>query len=288
MSENNKQVATTPVERLRAMTEKPSVMKQFEASLKGETGAFMASLIELFLSDQTLQKCDPAKVIVEAAKAASLRLPVNKGLGIAWILPYKNVPTFIIGYRGYIQLAMRTGLYKYINAGPVYEGELVGEDKLSGAIDLSGKKESDEVEGFFGYFKTLNGFEKTIYATKQDLLDHGKKYSPSFSSKYSPWQTKPDSMCRKTIIIELLSKWGLMSVEMANGITIDSDSANEQDYQENANADIIDVSPTETVDNSTGEIVDNQQEQEQGDAPPTQEELEKFEGSQEEEPAFAA
>lgn len=84
----------------------------------------------------------------------------------------------------------------------------------------------------------------------------------------------------------LLGKFGLMTIEMADGMEVVKDS--EQDYQENANADIIDVSPTETVDNSTGEIVDNQQEQEQGDAPPTQEELEKFEGSQEEEPAFAA
>ena len=105
-----------------------TIRAQLRNSLKENAGAFMSSMIDLYSSDRTLQECDPEKVALECVKAAALNLPLVKSLGFAYVVPYKKVPTFIVGYKGLIQLAQRTGLYKTINADVVYEGELRGVD----------------------------------------------------------------------------------------------------------------------------------------------------------------
>ena len=146
----------TPVKKTRADLIKdamsaPSVQEQFKNALDKNAGPFTASLIDLYVGDNKLQACDPRAVIMEALKAAVLKLPINKALGFAYIIPFnisvKNpdntytsvpTPTFIVGYKGLIQLAMRTGQYKHINADVVYEGELGVKNKLTGEIDLSG------------------------------------------------------------------------------------------------------------------------------------------------------
>ena len=108
------------------------IRAQVKNSLKENAGAFMSSMLDLYSGDSYLQKCDPMAVARECLKAASLNLPIVKSLGFAYVVPYKNEPTFIVGYKGLIQLAQRTGQYKTINSGVVYEGELVGHNKLSG------------------------------------------------------------------------------------------------------------------------------------------------------------
>lgn len=105
--------------------------------------------------------------MLEALKAATLRLPINRQLCFAWIIAYGNKPTFQIGYKGMIQLAMRTGQYKCLNADVVYEGELKGRNKLTGEIDLSGKRTGDIVAGYFAYFEMINGFTKSLYMSRE-------------------------------------------------------------------------------------------------------------------------
>ena len=185
-------------------------------TLKENAGAFSASILDLYNTDRTLQQCDPRAVFGECLKAATLKLPINKQLGFAYVVSYKNIPQFQIGYKGLVQLALRTGAYKYINAGAVYEGEFKGADKLTGEIDLSGEKVSDEVVGYFAYIETTNGFKKAVYSTKKQVTDHAVRYSKSYKSSNSAWATNFDEMATKTVLRNLLSHYGYMSVEMAN------------------------------------------------------------------------
>lgn len=210
-----------PIDKLKHILAAESVQEQFKSVLAENSGAFVASIIDLYNTDRTLQMCDPKNVVMEALKAASLKLPINKQLGFAWIVPYRDgrtgqyIPTFQLGYKGYIQLCMRTGAYKYINADVVYEGELVKHDKLTGEIEIDPEqRKSDKKIGYFAFIETLNGFRKTLYMSVEEVTKHAEQYSKSYGSKNSTWVTDFDAMALKTCLRLLLSKYGIMSVEM--------------------------------------------------------------------------
>jgi len=220
---------TRPIDKLKNILAAQSVQEQFQSVLKENAGAFVASIIDLYNTDRTLQMCDPKNVVMEALKAASLKLPINKQLGFAWIVPYRDsktgqyIPTFQLGYKGYVQLCMRTGAYRYINADVVYEGELVKCDKLTGEIEIDpSKRTSDKKIGYFAFIETLNGFRKTLYMTVEEVTKHAQQYSKSYSSKNSVWATDFDAMALKTCLRLLLSKYGIMSVEMQRAYIEDS------------------------------------------------------------------
>ena len=165
---NGGQVATQrkPVDILKSMMNAESVQEQFKNALGKNSATFVASVIDLYNGDSNLQLCNPKQVVMEALKAATLHLPINKALGYAFIIPFKNSkkdekgnwikvyePTFQMGYKGYIQLAMRTGQYRTINADVVYDGELRKVNKLTGEIAFDGERKSDKVIGYFCYFE---------------------------------------------------------------------------------------------------------------------------------------
>lgn len=245
--------AVTPVDSLKNVLNAPSVQEQFKNALKENASLFVASLIDLYNTDKYLQECKPQQVVVEALKAATLKLPINKALGFAYIVPFKNkgvpTPTFILGYKGYIQLAMRTGFYKFLNADVVYEGEYKGKNKLTGEVDLSGEPISDKVVGYFAHMEMLNGFSKTVYWDHAKVLAHAKKYSKSYGNSTSAWHTNFDEMALKTVVRNLISKFGYLSVEMMNAVTDDL-NADERIEKEvgseikiNANEQTIDIEP---------------------------------------------
>ena len=226
---NGKPAVARPIDKLKNILAAQSVKEQFEAVLQENAGAFVASIIDLYNTDRTLQMCDPKNVVMEALKAASLKLPINKQLGFAWIVPYRDsktgqyIPTFQLGFKGYIQLCMRTGAYRYINADVVYEGELVKCDKLTGEIEIDpSKRTSDKKIGYFAFIETLNGFRKTLYMTVEEVTKHAQQYSKSYGSKNSIWATDFDAMALKTCLRLLLSKYGIMSVEMQRAYIEDS------------------------------------------------------------------
>lgn len=272
-NQQNKQMQVSPVNRLKEVMATPSVQEQFRNAMAENSNLFVASLIDLYASDNYLQQCNPAQVVAEALKAATLKLPINKSLGFAYIVPYqksikvsdgkggdkwekRQIPQFQLGYKGMVQLAMRTGQYRYLNDGVVYEGEFKGHNKLTGELDLSGAKKSDEVVGYFSHIETVNGFKKTLYCSKDDMLKHAKKYSKSFDQAKSPWQTEFDSMARKTMLRMLLGKYGIMSVDMAEGMAGDEDHLDyEEEYRANANSQVIDIETSPLgVNTTTGEI----------------------------------
>lgn len=226
---NSKTAVARPIDKLKQILAAESVQERFKSVLAENSGAFVASIIDLYNTDRTLQMCDPKNVVMEALKAASLKLPINKQLGFAWIVPYRDgrtgqyIPTFQLGYKGYIQLCMRTGAYKYINADVVYEGELVKHDKLTGEIELDPEqRKSDKKIGYFAFIETLNGFRKTLYMSVDEVTKHAQQYSKSYSSKNSVWATDFDAMALKTCLRLLLSKYGVMSVEMQRAYIDDS------------------------------------------------------------------
>lgn len=246
---NIKKNQISPINKLKKVLNADSVRKQFENALQENAGAFVASIIDLYSSDTYLQQCDPNKVVMEALKAATLKLPINKQLGFAYIVPYRSrnevVPQFQIGYRGYIQLAMRTGQYRHLNSGMVCEGVRVERDLLTGKVKFSGETTNDKAIGYFAYMELLNGFTKTVYMTKDEVIEHAQKYSPSYNNKSSAWQTNFDAMAEKTVIRRLLSKFGILSTEMISALTSDSDFNDEaslaEEVAQNANAEVIDI-----------------------------------------------
>lgn len=247
---SNNPNAMAKIDQFKGVLNSQTIRAQLKNSLKDKSGAFLSSMIDLYSTDTALQNCNPEKVALECVKAAALDLPLVKSLGYAYVVPYKNVPTFTIGYKGLIQLAQRTGQYKIINADVVYEGELLGFDKLSGIPDLSGERISDKVVGYFAYFQLLNGHEHVYYMSHHDMEQYAEKYSPSYNSSQSPWKKEFDKMAMKTVLRQLLSKWGPTSTEMQKVEQYDDKGETpEQVMQKKANKTVIDINP------DTGEVM---------------------------------
>lgn len=218
-----KALAVQRIENIQAVITADFVQNQLRTALGDNAAAFQASIVEVYSGDKYLQECDPKQVIMECLKAAVLKLPINKQLGYAWIIPYKKIPQFQIGYKGLIQLAIRTSMYKHINCDEVYQGEYRAANKLTGEFDLSGNATNQTVVGFFAYFELHNSFSKTLYMTKEKVEAHGKKYSPSYHKENSRWKVDFNSMAKKTVLRLLLTHWGYMSVELASVMAKDPD-----------------------------------------------------------------
>ena len=243
MENNEVQIANSNVKKtVSAILSQDAVKSRFNDILGKTANAFMSSIISATKSNPTLAECEPNSVISSAVIAATLNLPIQSNLGFAHIVPYNQkdsngnvvkVAQFQMGYKGFIQLALRTSQYKNINASEVYDGELVNHDRITGEVELdTKKKKSDRVIGYVAYFKLINGFEKMLYMTKEQLQGHGSKYSKSYSNKYGRWQQDFDSMALKTVIKLLLSKYGILSVDMQTAIITDQAIIKDADTME--------------------------------------------------------
>ena len=231
--------ALSKIDTFKSEISSSEVQKLFVNSMKENSSSFIATIIDIYSSDSNMQECAPQLVINEALKAASLKLPLSKGLGFGYLVAYKGKPQFQIGYRGFIQLAIRSGEYITINADAVYEGEISAQDKLRGIFEFNGVRKSDKVIGYFAHIELKNGFTKTLFMTKEKILLHAKKYSKTFDSSYSPWKTSADEMGIKTVLKNILNHYGTLSVDMAAAFESDRDD----EIQDNANT--IDISFTE-------------------------------------------
>ena len=243
------QVATTTKKTINSILSQDSVKARFVDILGKNANAFVSSIISATKSNSSLSECEPDSVISSAVIAATLNLPIQSNLGFAHIVPYKkdgiSVAQFQMGYKGFIQLALRTGQYKNINASEIYDGELVNHDRITGDVEIDTKKKrSNNIIGYVSYFKLLNGFEKMLYMSKEQVEIHGGKYSKSYAQKYGRWQQDFDSMALKTVIKLLLSKYGILSVEMQTAMTVDQSVIK--------NADTMEV---EYVDNQSAEVI---------------------------------
>ncbi len=202
----------------------PNYKKRFDEILGKKAQGFISSVINTVGNNPGLQKCDSNSILMAAVVAATLDLPVDKNLGFAWIIPYGNRASFQLGYKGYIQLAQRSGYYQTIHTDVVREGEFVSKNKLTGEIEFNWEgKTSDKVMGYTAFFKLSNGFEKAIFWTVDEVEAHAKRYSQAYKAnkKDSPWFTDYDLMAMKTILKHILSKWGILSIEMQSAVRYD-------------------------------------------------------------------
>lgn len=222
-----------------------NVSARFNQLLGKKAPGFISSILQVVHSNDLLSKADPSTVLNAAVTAAILDLPINQNLGYAWIVPYKGQAQFQMGWKGYVQLAQRTGEYKSINVIEVYENQFKGFNRMTEEIEGDFSIEgSGDVVGYVAYFKMLNGFEKTTYWTVEAIKKHAKKYSKAYGKgSISPWNDKDQfhEMAKKTALKNLLSKYGLLSIEMQRANISDQAVINDPDT--------FDV---DYVDNSTG------------------------------------
>lgn len=212
-----------------------AMKKRFEQVLDKRAPQYMSSIVNLVNGDTNLQKCEGLSVIASCMVAATLDLPVDKNLGYAWVVPYGNKAQFQMGYKGYIQLALRTGQYKAINVIEVHEGELQGFNPLTEELEIDfSKKESDVIIGYAGYFKLVNGFEKTVYWTKEQIEAHKRKFSKSNFG----WSKDFDAMAKKTVLRNMLSKWGILSIDMQNAYAADVNKVKDTILEDTQSIDI--------------------------------------------------
>ena len=203
----------------------PRTQDYLQTVLGSKKNSFVNNLTALVANNVQLQACDPMTVMHAAIKATALDLPLDPNLGYAYVIPYKNNRTnppttdaqFQIGFKGFIQLAMRSGQFKTINVRDVKEGEIIGEDFISGENQykrISENRESAKTIGFVAYFELVNGFRKSLYMSTDEINVHAEKYSKTFKSNNSTWKTEFEAMAEKTVLKRLLSKYAPMSIEM--------------------------------------------------------------------------
>lgn len=229
------------------------VRDKFKEMLGKRAPSFITSVLQIVASNALLAKADPHSVYHSAAVAATLDLPLNNNLGFAYIVPYnqkykeiqtdesgkkmevwksKQVAQFQMGYKGFIQLAQRTGMYRTLSAAPIYEGQLISENPLTGFVFDFTKKKSETIIGYACYFQLLNGFEKTLYSTVDEIKKHGKRFSQTYKNDKGLWVDDFDAMALKTIIKANLSKWAPLSVDIQRAITFDQSVVKDVDTQD--------------------------------------------------------
>lgn len=217
-----------------------------------EASKFVSSIVSATTTNVQLQQCERNSIISSGLLANALGLSLSPQLGLCYMVPFKNkaqykdgemikpesyTATFVLGYKGYIQLAIRSGYYKNINVISIKEGELVKYDPLTEELEVRLVPDEREREklptiGYYASFKLMNGFTKSIYWSKEKMLVHADKYSAAFSVKgydelqagkvsdkdmwkYSSfWYKDFDGMAYKTMLRQLISKWGIMSIDM--------------------------------------------------------------------------
>lgn len=259
-----------------------AIKKQFQAVLKDKAAGFMVSLMNFYMDNATNDKAlEPTSVIKSALTAAALDLPIEKNLGFAYLVPYEfkssglNQVNFQLGYKGYIQLALRTAQYKRMTASPVYEEQFISWNRVTEDLELDNTAEVDFTKkpyGYVFYFRLANGYEKTIFKTHSEVDAHAKRYSSGYKAfldkkvKSSIWNDNFEAMALKTVVKEGISKWGIMSVEMIEAFSKDSDDSEPEKVKKDisrAESKVIDISGAEIADDKqvTGEVVGHSNEE---------------------------
>ena len=236
---------------------------------------FVAAIISAISVNADLQDCDAGSILSGALLGESLNLSPSPKLGQYYLVPFNDkkkgkVANFILGYKGYLQLAIRSGYYKKINVVAIKEGELVNFNPLEEEVEVNLIEDEETREnattiGYYAMFEYLNGFKKAMYWSKSKMFTHAQKYSPGYKKdldngwSYTFWTKDFDSMAFKTMLRQLISKWGIMSIDLQTAFEADIESENKKnidvvdnevqdEINENANKKIIDFNSSAVVD----------------------------------------
>lgn len=217
---------------------KENVKQRFEELLGRKSVGFVSSVLQCVSSNKSLQSADTNTVFQAAMMAATLDLPINQNLGFAYIIPYnenykndqdqwvtKSVAQMQIGWKGFVQLAQRSGQYLRINVTEVYANQFTSYNNLTEELTADFDIDGDgDIVGYAAYFKLLNGFEKTVYWSRSKVEKHAKRYSIAYKgSGKTPWKDADQyhEMAKKTVLKNMLSKWGILSIEMQKAMLAD-------------------------------------------------------------------
>ena len=271
MQKAPQQKQTSVVALLNDMLDRDGMRKRFDELLGKRAPQFISSIVSMVNADKNLQQAfyeSPMTVIQSALKAAMFDLPIDQSLGYAYIVPFKNYKkdigakkmeaTFILGWKGMHQLALRTGAYKTINVVDVREGELKRYNRLTEEVDIDFVEDEDAREalpviGYVGYYRLINGAEKTVYMSVKAITAHEKKFRKG-EYQGKGWRDDWDAMARKTVYRILIGKWGVMSIDYQTrdaGKQLADVIAADAQEEEAIDADY-------TVDEETGEVVENE------------------------------
>ena len=241
---NNQPIAQSP--KFSAMISTPSYQKMINNTLKdpARVRRFVSSITSAVATNPMLQECDPATILSGALLGESLNLSPSPQLGQYYLVPFNNTKKgckdaqFQLGYKGYVQLALRSGYYKRLNVMAVKQGELKSWNPLTEEITLDLMEDEIAREnapsiGYVASFEYLNGFSKTIYWSREKMEAHALRYSKGYAAKkgYTFWEKDFDAMAFKTMLRQLISKWGVMSIDLQSAFEADS-VAEDTDYMQ--------------------------------------------------------
>ena len=224
-------------------------------TLGARKSEFVSNLLALSDSNKELLQCDNTELMKCALNATALNLPLNKNLGYAYVIAYKDWktqeihPQFQMGYKGFIQLAIRSGQYRTINTCEVREGE-IKRNKFTGHTEFLGENPEGKVIGYLAYIELQNGFQQSLYMSLEQVKEHVSKYSQSGIDKNTKefkgvWKNEFDAMAKKTVLKLLLNRYGVLSVEMQNAIEKDQADVNGQYIDNNQGRTVIDAEVVE-------------------------------------------
>ena len=227
MQTAEKQLATQTKDNFSGWITGPRVKERIYAMMDGERGAqFVTSLVAAVNLNPALEQCNRGSILSAALQGAALNLSPSPSTGHFFMVPYGGKAQFQLGYKGMIQLAMRSGQYRHINALEIRRGEMQGWNPLTEELRVTiieddAERDALPVTGYVARFELLNGFVKTVYWSRARVDAHGRRYSMSFLKKEAPWQTNHDAMAKKTALRDLLGHWGPMSIEMETAYRAD-------------------------------------------------------------------
>lgn len=211
--------------------QQPAVQNKFQELLGKRAPQFITSVLQIATNNPLLAKADAASIYNAAATAAVLDLPLNNNLGKAWIVPYKGAAQFQLGYKGLIELAMRTNQYQRINAVPVHENQFKSWNSLTEELDADMTIVGNGVVvGYAAYFRLTNGFEKIAYWRIDEVRAHARRFSKSVDN--GPWKTDFDRMALKTVLKSMLGTYGILSIEMQQAMAVDQGIVKNPDTME--------------------------------------------------------
>ena len=239
MSVNNSLVKQNQKQTFSAFLATDAMKKKINEMVGGEKGQqFVTAIISAVSANPQLAECDNASIVSAALVGQALNLSPSPQLGQFYMVPFNDskrgckVAQFQIGYKGYIQLAIRSGQYKKLNVLAIKKGELKKYDPLNEEIEVQliedeEVREKEETIGYYAMFEYLNGFRKTLYWSKEKMEAHAIKYSMGYRAKkgYTFWEKDFDGMAYKTMLRQLISKWGIMSIDLTMQKALESDMA---------------------------------------------------------------
>ena len=273
MTNQNQQVqAPVKPKTLRELFNNPIIKTKIEQLVGKNSATFATSVMQIANSNAMLRTADPTSIFNAACMAATLNLPLQNGLGFAYIVPFKNnkerkvEAQFQIGYKGFIQLAQRSGQFKRLVALPVYKNQLLKKDFINGfEFDWEQEPEKDENPiGYYAYFKLVNDFSAELYMSHDDIVKHAQRYSQTFKKGFGVWHDNFEAMALKTVMKLLLSKQAPLSVEMQQAVLADQavvkDVENQEfNYGDNVqNAEFVTVVDDETFNNCKQSIINGE------------------------------